>query len=256
MTGERAPEELATDLARMARDLLAQTSVQGTLDRIVTFALDLVDGCERAGIMVIGKGTVHTLAFSDDVARDSDRIQGDVGQGPCFDAARSGRESYVISDMTRAEETWPRYGRRIREMGIGSMVAFKLFTDDEILGALNLYSSRAGALTDRSEQMGLLLASHAAVAISSARSEADLHGAISTRQEIGEAVGILRERHKLTAEEAFSVLRRASQDTNIKLRDVARRVNETGESPAEQDQPTSEETRNAQPTGNGLPARR
>lgn len=231
MAGERQPEELATDLARMARDLLAQDSVQGTLDRIVRYALDLVDGCERAGIMVVSKGNVHTLAFSDEKARASDRIQGRLGEGPCFDAARSGRESYLIPDMATEADRWPRYGRRARELGIGSMLGFKLFTEEETLGALNLYASRPGALSERSEQMGWLLASHAAVSFSSARSDADLHRAISSRQNIGIAIGILMERHKLSADEAFSVLSRSSQDTNIKLLHVARRVAETGEDP-------------------------
>lgn len=88
MTGAREPEELATALADMARDLLAQDSLQDTLDRIVGYAVELVDGCEAAGLMVIREGRVETLAATDDVARTSDRVQGELGEGPCFDAAR------------------------------------------------------------------------------------------------------------------------------------------------------------------------
>jgi GAF domain-containing protein len=231
MASERQPEEVATDLARMARDLLAQESVQNTLDRIVGYALNLVDGCERAGIMVINRGKVHTPAASDDMARTSDRIQGELGEGPCFDAIRSGQESFLIVDMAEDGGRWPRYSSRARELGIRSMLGFKLFTEEETLGALNLYASQPGVLTERSEQVGWLLASHAAVAFSSARSDAHLHGAISSRQEIGIAIGILMERHKLTDDEAFAVLSQASQDTNTKLRQLARRVAETGEGP-------------------------
>lgn len=231
MGNGRQPEELATELARMARDLLSQDSLQNTLDRIVRYALDLVDGCERAGIMMVSKGKVLTLAFSDEEARTSDRVQGELGEGPSFDAARGGQESYLIPDLTAEAGRWPRYGPYARKLGIGSVLGFKLFTEEETLGALNLYASRPGALDQRSEQMGWLLASHAAVAIASARSDADLHRAVSSRQEIGIAVGILMERHKLSADEAFTVLSRASQDTNTKLREVARRVAETGEDP-------------------------
>jgi GAF domain-containing protein len=232
MAGERRPEELATALAQMARDLLGQDSLQATLDRIVTYSQDLVAGCDRAGIMVISKGEVHTLAFSDDEARVSDRIQGELREGPCFDAASTSQEAFTVPDLEAAADRWPRYAQRARELGIRSMLGFKLFTDEENLGALNLYSSRPGALTERSEQIGWLLASHAAVAFSSARSDAHLHGAISSRQDIGIALGILMERHKLSTDEAFSVLSRASQESNTKLRDVARRVAETGEDPA------------------------
>ena len=231
MAGERRQEKLATALAGMARDLLAQDSLQKTLDRIVSHAQDLVEGCERAGIMLVDQGRVYTLAFSDDQARTSDRIQGELGEGPCFDAARTGKESYLVPDMTADADRWPRYAPRARELGIQSMLGFKLFTDDATLGALNLYSSRSGALTERSEQVGWLLASHAAIAFASARSDANLHGAISSRQDIGMAMGVLMERHKLSAEEAFSVLSRASQEANTKLRAVARRVVETGAEP-------------------------
>jgi GAF domain-containing protein len=231
MTDERLPEKLATALAGMARGLLAQDSLQDTLDRIVTYALDLVDGCEGAGIMVVNRGKVHTLAASDDDARTSDRLQGELGEGPCFDAAHSGQESYRVADLNTDADRWPSYGPRVLKLGIRSMLSFKLFTEEEHLGALNLYSTRPHALTDRSEQMGWLLASHAAVAFSSARSDANLHVAISSRQDIGIAVGILMERHKLTADEAFTSLSQASMDKNVKLREVARRVVETGEDP-------------------------
>lgn len=224
MTGARGP--FPSRSASAGRKI-----AQDTLEQIVTYALDLVDGCERAGIMVVDKGKTYTLAASDDDARISDRIQGELREGPCFDAARSGRESYLVTDMAVDADRWPRYGPHARELGIRSMLSFKLFTEEATLGALNLYSSRPGALTDRSEQMGRLLASHAAVAFSSARSDADLHGAISSRQDIGIAMGILMERHKLSVDEAFSLLSGASQETNTKLREVARRVAETGEAP-------------------------
>jgi transcriptional regulator with GAF, ATPase, and Fis domain len=232
MTDERRSEELATALARMARDLLAQDSLQDTLNSIVAHAVELVDGCEGAGIMVVRKGRVHTLAATGDRARRSDRIQGELGEGPCFDAVCTGTESYLVKDMAEDASRWPRYAPRARELGVGSMLGFKLFTEHENLGALNLYSARAGALTERSEQTGWLLASHAAVAFASARSDADLQGAISTRQDIGVAMGILMERHRISADEAFETLATASQNHNIKLREVARRVAETGLDPA------------------------
>jgi hypothetical protein len=116
--------------------------------------------------------------------------------------------------MNTDAERWSRYGPHALRLGIRTMLGFKLLTEEEILGALNLYSSRPEALTERSEQMGWLLASHAAVAFSSGRSDANLHGAISSRQDIGIAIGILMERRKLTADEAFTVLSQASMHSN------------------------------------------
>lgn len=108
--------------------------------------------------------------------------------------------------------------------------AFLLYTDEQDLGALNLFSRRQGAFTEASELAGWLLASHAAVAFSAARSHAQMEQAVATRHTIGEAMGIPVGRHHLTEDPAFDVLRRYSQETNTKLRDVARRICEQGNS--------------------------
>ncbi len=232
MSGPGEGEPLTTALANMARDLLAQGSVQQTLDRIVAHAVELVDGCDSAGIMLVARDRrVQTLAATDEVARTSDLIQGELGEGPCFDAARQEQEAYRIADLTATVDQWPRYAVNARELGIGSMMGFPLFTDDESLGALDLYSSRPDAFSEQSEQVGWLLASHAAVAFASARSDEQLHEAIATRQGIGEAVGIVMERYKVSEQQAFTVLKKASQDHNVKLRELARSVTETGDIP-------------------------
>ncbi|WP_116040874.1 GAF and ANTAR domain-containing protein [Amycolatopsis palatopharyngis] len=233
MTEGREWEDLATSMAHMARDLLYQGSVQETLDRIVTHAVDQVEGCEAAGVLVLRGGRVLTMALTDNVVRASDRLQGELGEGPCFDAAYHKREAFRIADLTSTEHRWPRYVPQARELGVASMMGFLLFTDGEDdLGALDLYSSQPGAFTDLSEHVGWILASHAAVALASARNEAQLHEAIRTRQEIGEALGILMERHGLTEQQAFAALTKASQDHNIKLREIARTISTKGEIPS------------------------
>ncbi len=231
MVERRDQDELATGLAHMSRDLLAQDSLQHTLDRICAHAVQLVEGCEAAGIMVVRNGEVETLAVTDDVVRASDRMQGELGEGPCFDAAGQREQTYRVADLSAGEDQWPRFVPKARELGIGSMMGFLLFTEDEDLGALDMYSTQPDAFTESSEMVGWLIASHAAVAFASARHDAHLQQAITTRQEIGEALGIVMERYKVSEQEAFAVLRKASQDSNIKLRDLARTVTETGEVP-------------------------
>lgn len=226
-------EQLATALAAMARDLLAQDSLQGTLDRIVTHAIELVDGAELAGILVVRNAHVQTLTTSAEAVETSDRLQSELGEGPCFDAARRERNVYRIADLAETQQRWPRYVPRARELGIASMMGFLLYTDQDNLGALDLYSSQPGAFTERSEQIGWLLASHAAVALSSARHDSQLREAIATRGSIGEALGILMERFKLSEPQAFAMLKKASQDRNVKLVDIAHRVTTTGEAPTD-----------------------
>ncbi|MFI8949895.1 GAF and ANTAR domain-containing protein [Streptomyces sp. NPDC053750] len=220
----------AQQMASLARDLLAQDSVNDTLERITGAATELVEGCDAAGILILRGNRVQSLAPTDQVVVASDELQGRVGEGPCFDAARSseGQRQFRIADFTDQARRWPKYVPEARRLNLGSMMGFLLFTEDEDLGALNLYSHRPGAFTEASETAGWLLASHAAVAFSSARTHAQLQEAIGTRHTIGEAMGILMGRHDLTEEQAFAALRRYSQDRNVKLRDLARRVCEQG----------------------------
>ncbi|WP_411099701.1 GAF and ANTAR domain-containing protein [Streptomyces sp. x-45] len=223
----------AEQMASLARDLLAQESVNDTLRRITAAATELVTDCDAAGILILRGGKVQSLAPTEQVVIDSDALQGRVGEGPCFDAARtsSGERQFRIVDFTDEAVRWPAYVPQARKLGLGSMMGFLLFTEDEDLGALNLYSFRPGAFTEADETAGWLLASHAAVAFSSARTHAQLQEAIGTRHTIGEAMGILMGRHRLTEDQAFATLRRYSQDHNVKLRDVAARVCERGALP-------------------------
>ncbi|MFI7136408.1 GAF and ANTAR domain-containing protein [Streptomyces massasporeus] len=220
----------AREMASMARDLLAQDSVGTTLEHITRAATQHVTGCDAAGILLLHGKRVETLAPTHDLVVESDRLQDRLTEGPCFDAARTstGERVFRTSDFTTEQPRWPAYAARARDLGVGSMMGFLLYTDDEDLGALNLYSHRAGSFTDDSETAGWLLASHAAVAFSSARSHAQMEQAMATRHVIGEAMGILMGSHRLTEEQAFDVLRRYSQEKNIKLREVARRVCEEG----------------------------
>ncbi|GGW80549.1 transcription antitermination regulator [Streptomyces lucensis JCM 4490] len=220
----------AEQMATLARDLLAQQTVTSTLERITASAIDLVPGCDGAGILILRDNGVQSLAPTDQRVIDSDRLQERLREGPCYDVARRDEAERVfrVTDFRERHPRWPDYVSRARELGIGSMMGFLLFTEDEDLGALDLYSRTPGAFTDAGETAGWLLASHAAVAFSSARTHAQLEQAVATRHLIGEAMGILMGSHDLTEDQAFDVLRRYSQDNNVKLREVARRICERG----------------------------
>ncbi|NEB12573.1 GAF and ANTAR domain-containing protein [Streptomyces coelicoflavus] len=220
----------ARQMASLARDLLAQESLNDTLARITASATELVEDCDAAGILILRADHVQSLAPTEQVVVESDELQGRLGEGPCFDAARrdTGERHFRIADFTDEARRWPKYVPEARKLNLGSMMGFLLFTEDENLGALNMYSYKPGAFTEADETAGWLLASHAAVAFSSARTHAQLQEAIGTRHTIGEAMGILMGRHRLTEDQAFATLRRYSQDNNVKLRDVAARVCEQG----------------------------
>jgi GAF domain len=150
MSDGRSFDDLAGDLAEMARELLEQETVQDTLDRIVARAVDLVEGCEAAGILVLRRHEVATLAGTDNVAKASDRIQGELGEGPCFDALERRERVYCIGDLGAAAGRWTKFVARAQALGIGSMMGFLLYTNGrDDLGALHLYSSHPGAFTER-----------------------------------------------------------------------------------------------------------
>ncbi|MGI5430192.1 GAF and ANTAR domain-containing protein [Streptomyces sp. CA-179760] len=139
-----------------------------------------------------------------------------------------GERVFRIADLTGEHQRRPAYAPQAHALGVGSMMGLLLFTDEQDLGALNIYSRKPGAFTENSELAGWLLASHAAVAFSSARTHAQMEQAVSTRHTIGEAMGIPMGARHLTEEQAFDVLRRYSQEKNIKLREVARPACERG----------------------------
>ena len=225
-SGDR--DDLAVKLSDLARTLQNEDDVQKTLQAIVDTAVDTVPGAQNAALSVVERRReVHTRAGTDEVVFQADRAQYENGEGPCLDAVYE-QQTVRLNDM-EAEERWPEFSRRAAELGVGSMLSFQLFVQQDNLGALNLYSAEKNAFDDESEHVGLLFASHAAVAMSGAQQQEHLNKAISARDLIGQAKGILMERHKMTADQAFTLLARISQESNTKLLEVARRLTETGE---------------------------
>lgn len=222
------PQDWAAALAHAARDL-HQDSLRETLDRATSYAVDLVDGCDAAGIVEVDKCAVRTLAASDATASTGDQLQAKFGAGPCFELLDSTVQAFRIADLGGAPRRWEQFTKAAAEAGIAGVLALPLPVADKMLGVLNVYSLRRDGLTAESERLGALLASHIAVAFAAARAEENLRTAVASHQEIGEAVGILIERHRVSKSEAFAMLSKASQDHNIKLRELARRLVETGE---------------------------
>jgi hypothetical protein len=239
---DRPYGDVAVAFADISRTLFSDPTVGGTLQRIVDFAVATVEGCDAAGISLLTGTEVTTPVWSDPVALDIDSIQYETGEGPCLDAVAG--ETIVYADDLAEDLRWPSFGPRAVALGMRSLLSCRL-SADATLGALNLYAAlpRAYGATDRTK--ALIFATHAGVALGAAealenatvslntemRRVKDLQGALASREVIGQAEGILIERERITADQAFSVLRRASQHLNIKLREVAQYVVDTGEVP-------------------------
>ena len=219
--------DLAHRFGELARSLEQQSDLDATLRAIVHAAVDTVPGAQHASISAIRKRReVETRASTNNLSTAVDRAQYDSAQGPCLDTLYE-QETVRLPDMA-AETRWPAFTQRAAELGVGSMLSVQLFVEGDDLGALNLVHQDKHAFDDESEQIALLFASHAAVAMSAAQQHEGLKRAVGTRQLIGQAQGILMERLKLTDDRAFALLVRASQDTNRKLVDVAAELVRTG----------------------------
>jgi GAF domain-containing protein len=201
------------------------------LDEVVAAAVQLIPGAEDGSISVVtGRTDVASRHASSDLPRQVDSLQTELGEGPCLDAVFE-EQTVRVPDMDH-EERWPSFAKRAGEIGAASMLSFQLYVEGDNLGALNLYSQRPNAFDDESEHVGLLFASHAAIAFSDARKVQRLQHGLDTRDLIGQAKGILMERFKITSAQAFTVLVRVSQHNNCKLRDVAEELAYTGRLPA------------------------
>ena len=218
-------------MSRVARRLQEEHGdVESTLGAITTAAVATVPNAEQSGITyVVGRRKVESRAATSDLPKSVDALQERVGQGPCLDAVWE--QEVVQVDDVGADPRWPDFAMEASALGVGSMMCFRLFVVEDRLGAMNLYAADPRAFGDESQEIGLMFASHAAIALAGAEHEENLRAGMGTRDVIGQAKGILMERHKLSADQAFGVLSRVSQEMNRKLADVAREVSGTGAIP-------------------------
>ena len=234
------PSSAATvDFFETARAVLSAGSVEDTLSEVVGLAVATIEGCDFAGIFLIEDGAVVTPVHTHPAVVDFDSLQHISGEGPCLDALTRGVTFYA--DDLSIDSRWPAFGPKATANGIRSLLALPLLASRPpggSLGVLNLYGRYPQAFGVIDRARGLLLGALAALALSVARTHEDderqvanLHAALATREVIGQAQGILMERERISADSAFDILRRASQHLNVKLRQVAQNLVDTGERP-------------------------
>jgi transcriptional regulator with GAF, ATPase, and Fis domain len=218
---------LADQFGQLARELQDYRDTEDMLDEVVRSAVRLIPGADEGSISVVTqRQRVRSRHPTSDLPNRIDSLQEQLGQGPCLDAAFE-QQTVRVRDMAN-EQRWPRFASRAVDAGAASMLSFQLYVEGDNLGALNLYSKKTDAFDDESEQVGLLFASHAAVAFADARNIDNLNKALSTRDLIGQAKGILMERFKVTADDAFRMLVKVSNDRNVPLRSIAEQLTTTG----------------------------
>jgi transcriptional regulator with GAF, ATPase, and Fis domain len=235
MTGDSQAESVAEHLAAIARDLHTEDSTQATLNAICGLSVDFVSGAEHAGITVVRGREFATVASTGEAPAEVDKIQYRTAEGPCVDAIRD-HETFLTADLRTESGRWPAFApAAVDETKVLSILSYRLFLEEDTLGALNLYSSQVDAFSEDAVKAGSVLAVHAALAYGEAKlqEKADnLEVALHTSRRIGMAIGVLMAMHKIAEQQAFDELRLASQQTHRKLRDVSEDVIATGAIPA------------------------
>jgi GAF domain-containing protein len=228
--------ELTAELSTVARALFSAGDVRSTLQTIVDLATATMDGCDVASIFVAEARPPTTPVFTDPLADQIDILQRRSGEGPCLDA-RSGNLPVYADDLAD-DPRWREFGPASAAAGIRCMLAFPLSASGSE-GVLNLAAAYPGAFGATDRAKGVIFATLADLALAGARTHEDedrradnLHRALVTRELIGRAEGILMERERITSDQAFDILRRASQHLNVKLKEVAEDLVETGERPS------------------------
>ena len=213
--------DLSRQLADAARELKRSGDPSTTMERAVHLAVQHVRGADEAGITLARRGKgVETPAATDQLVEKVEGWQYELDEGPCLDAIA--KQEVVRSRDVGADDRWPSWGAKVaRETGVRSMLCLRLFTHEDLVGGLNLYSFNVDGFTEHDVEEAMALAAQTAVAIATAREIAQLRVAVDGRTVIGQAQGILMERFQLDATQAFAVLARVSQERNLKVRHIA-----------------------------------
>lgn len=225
-----APEQHSV-AAELQRIILQTESVEFFLEGFASHAAQLFSSEVEvlAGVTLLQNKQGTTVASSSEDARALDEVQYGFGDGPCLRASRTGKT--ILVEDVRTDPRWPDYTEAIRHRGFYSILGVPLILGNDGGAGLNLYAREPGYFTPELVQQAESFAAEAAVTLQVAvqvarhKSTADhLRAAMEARTTIDLAVGIMMAQNKCGQEEAFEILRGASSNRNVKLRDLAERV--------------------------------
>ncbi|AYJ50099.1 GAF and ANTAR domain-containing protein [Rhodococcus sp. P1Y] len=216
----------ATVFAALADIVYKGSTADEVYTAICVAATLLVPGCDHASLMLVNRGQPVTVAATDQVARTVDDIERATGEGPCLDAIES-EAAQIETDFLQPSQ-WPALARGVvTRTPVRGAMGFRLMLDQKKVGALNLFSNTPGAFDSSTADHAIMLTAFAAVTVSAIISgeEANtLRRGLESNREIGKAIGLLMAMHDVTDDQAFEMLRKTSQDMNVKIAALATSV--------------------------------
>ena len=219
--------------AELARIVVGAEPPQQTLHRIAELAKQTLDGVEDVSLTVIEGGRARSVVFTGPLAVHLDERQYEAGFGPCLDAAMSGQS--IVVDSRQDHGPYREFARVARRAGVRHIVSVGMPLDQRSIGGLNIYRTADTPFASTLLEHAHVFASHAAVAVANITNHAKavneathLRRAMESRAVIEHAKGMIMARDKCTADEAFDMLTRISQQQNVKLRDLAQVIVDAG----------------------------
>lgn len=195
----------------------------GVLETVVHAARDRVPGMEHASVFEVdGPGAVQTRAATSDLARELDRLQHQLGEGPVFGLHGP---HLVAAPRLGHDERWPRYAAAAAAAGVRAQLTVRVAVDDRgTIAGLTLCSTQACDIHPDAEPVAELFAGHLAAALGHDREHGGLTEALRTRELVGQATGIVADRYQMSQERAFAFLVRAASQSNMLLRELAQEL--------------------------------
>jgi transcriptional regulator with GAF, ATPase, and Fis domain len=242
--GSPAAADPSTVFGALAEIIYQGSESSEVYAAICVAATLVVNGCDHASLLVRRDGRYITVGASDRIAQRIDDMERIAGDGPCVDAIEE-ETPQIETDLTAPDQWHQLAARLVAETPVRGAMGFRILVDRRKTGALNLFSDKPNVFDTEAAGQAVVLASFASVAINAIAAGEDVstlrRGLLSNR-EIGKAVGMLMMLNGVDEHAAFDVLRRYSQDLNIKLADVARTVIENRGKPifGESDRPSGE----------------
>jgi ANTAR domain-containing protein/GAF domain-containing protein len=221
-------EDLVEALRRSAQELTDRRGIRDleeVLARIVTAAVETVPGVTQGSVSMAEYGRVDTRHPTSEAIRRLDEAQSELNEGPCLSALADPppRGIVVAQDFAGADaQRWPRFASRAVKAGYHGLLSTQISANGGPRAALNLYASEADVFDDHSRTLAGLFGMQAAMLLYGTDTAVHLQRAVNSRDLIGQAKGILMERFSLDDQRAFEMLLKSSQDTNIKITNVAR----------------------------------
>ena len=227
---QSVPREAARAFADLAEIVYAEGDAEKVLEAVVRVTAEVVPGADHVSISTLeGNAQLRTRAATDDIAMLMDRLESEAGQGPCVDSIL--KESVQRDADIASATVWPRLAKlTLERTPVRGMLGYQLMNATKSRAALNVFSDTPGALTQESADIGAMLAAFTSVALAAVEAKAStesLRMGLESNREIGKAVGLLMAAHDVDDQEAFAILRDASNRTNTRLAVIAKRITDS-----------------------------